>query len=277
MKNIIFILSLVLSQFNLSVATGIDSIPNAGFERWNNITWYSDPAEWQTNNTSIMAHTVEPDSDSYSGSLAMQLINSAGLVPEASVRFNIQQHALSLGGYVRNHILTNDSAYVIVRLYLHNQLVDSGHLAFFGGINPFYHSFNIPISQNSNNADSCEIIMFGGREYLSSITFDDLSLTQSSGINGTGNEANLKVYPNPSSSFLRVDFSQPLTEDAYIEIYDINGKLVAGKNLLNNIIAVYTQKNGATIMIEQFALAPGIYSLTINTSGKKYTTKIVRI
>lgn len=276
MKNLIFILSLTLCQSNALFANNIDSIPNSGFERWYSLSWYYNPAGWQTNNTSIMPTTVEPDSDSYSGNLAMRLINSGGLVPEASVGFHVQQHPLTLSGFVRNQILTNDSAHLSVKLYLHHQLIDSGTFAFYGGINPFYHSFAIPISQNFTSADSCEIRIFGGQQSSSSISFDELALTRSSGTNSKADENKLKVYPNPSSSFIRVDFSETFSEDAAIEIYDINGKLVAGKNLLNNIIAVYNQKSSATLMIEQQALAPGIYTLNIKTSGRSYTTKIVR-
>ncbi len=276
MKKFIFSLGLILSQTILLRASNVDSIPNSGFERWNFISWYLNPAGWGTNNTSLLAATVVQDSNSYSGLLAMQLLNSGSLVPEASVGFKIQQHPISLSGFVRNDILTNDSAYVIVRLYRQNQPVDSGSFTFYGGINPFYHSFIIPISQNSSNTDSCEIRMYGGQQYLSSISFDDLSLTQSSNIGSTSDDNKFKIYPNPFSSYIRVEFSEPIDEDAYIEIYDINGKLVAGKNLLNNIIAVYTQKNGTTLLIEQEALAPGVYSLVVNTSGKRYSKKIIR-
>ena len=74
MKRIILVVCLI----NLTQFTGVfasDSIPNPGFESWIFGGWGANPRFWGTNNSQFLPATVIMDNNSYSGTVAMMLIN----------------------------------------------------------------------------------------------------------------------------------------------------------------------------------------------------------
>ena len=226
MKKIVLTLCILLGRSFIVNANPIDSIPNSAFENWIITSWFSNPPGWETNNTSLLASTVQPDPNSYSGSLSMQLTNSGALIPEAKAGFAIQEHPLTLTGYVRNEILNNDSATLMIRLYQNNQIVDSGQIVFYGGINPNFHSFIVPLSQSSLLADSCEIRIVGGQQFNSAISFDEFSFTSPSAIDQIESNASWFLYPNPFSSTIHLKSTSGLKEQIEIELFDAFGRSV---------------------------------------------------
>src|SRR6185369_4519339 len=95
-KNILLFCFVAQSLFVRAQAS--DSIPNAGFETWIFVSWFANPISWITNNNQLLANTVVPDTDSYSGSFAMELINMGSFIPLAYCGFRIIHHLNALTG-----------------------------------------------------------------------------------------------------------------------------------------------------------------------------------
>jgi hypothetical protein len=99
------------------------------------------------------------------------------------------------------------------------------------------------------------------------LTFDTQSL---------GSEAFLAseavvLYPNPSTSNAFVSLKMPLDslgQNAMLELYDVNGKLVVKKEF---------QNLSSTAVFEVSALPSGLYILKLRVQGKVYSLKLSKI
>jgi hypothetical protein len=80
-------------------------------------------------------------------------------------------------------------------------------------------------------------------------------------VNSIANASNLNVYPNPSKGIVNVDLTMLNTDNASMNVLDINGKIVYATKELNN-------NNGFTIDTTPFA--KGIYFVQV--SNGTYTT-----
>jgi len=214
MKKVLFIFCLL---FSIGRAKGnlTDTIPNGGFESWTFTGWNDSPTFWMTNNSQLVAALIVPDSDAYSGNLAMKVSYMNIFQPRAWCNFPLTAHPTNIGGYARNELGSGDSVVIVVRIFYNQVIVDSGYAALYGGFNPLYSPFIVPISQNSPFADSCEISITGGMTLETSITFDDLQFDFFQGI--TNHEkAGFTFYPNPCVNYviLRIDKPGFLPEQA---------------------------------------------------------------
>lgn len=79
--------------------------------------------------------------------------------------------------------------------------------------------------------------------------------------------SSILVYPNPTSSFLTLDFGKTIL-DVDFEIFDIQGKIIFGEK---NISLV----NGKH-QVNTSSLVPGVYMLHINSSEKQYIYRIIK-
>ncbi len=75
----------------------------------------------------------------------------------------------------------------------------------------------------------------------------------------------LNVYPNPIINTVNFEFSLEKKQQVKLEIYDLNGRYIAG---LLNSNKVHTGKNIITKNIASYNLSPGIYSVRL--SGKTF-------
>lgn len=215
--NICILLTLSVITLKASVP---DSIPNAGLERWFVSQWFEFPEAWNTNNTQIYTPVVK-DTDAYAGSFAMKLISQAA-IPHADCNFPITTHPSNLTCVVKNQILINDSAVIVVRLYYQGNLVDSGYQPIYGGLNPMYSPVIIPITQNVMSADSCQIWLTGGIKQQSEISFDNFEFDFGLKVNGLP-DRQISIFPNPFTEHLQIDLEE--TNDNYsIEILNSIGQ-----------------------------------------------------
>lgn len=277
MKKVILLI-IILGSLSLGTkANLVDSIPNAGFEVWNIFSWFTNPRDWQTNNTSLLAATVEMDGNSYAGNYAMKLINSGSLIPEASTKFYMQEHPLTLTGYVRNEIINNDSAYVRVRLFQNGLQVDSGVQSFFGGINPNYHSFIIPLSQNSLMADSCEITIIGGQQITSSISFDELSFTSISSVSEKPAGLLVSVFPNPFRGKLNISLNSMVSGQINVQLFTMEGKSIIQLDDGGSKKLVLTKsRDMVSLAVDLDFVPPGVYQLIVSDEKKSYSEIILK-
>src|SRR5258705_5026839 len=108
MKKIYLIVALL--NCSLFLQAQPDSIPNADFEAWWFWAgWGPEPSMWTTNNSQLLAANVVMDSNSHSGTLAMQLINSGNFRPLAFCGFPLNHHPLTLTGYFKNNLWLGDT------------------------------------------------------------------------------------------------------------------------------------------------------------------------
>ena len=260
MKLKIYLLLLVALP---SGAWAIDTIPNAGFENWVFSGWFLNPQGWQTNNNQLMPNTVVQDSDSYSGQLAMKLINSGSLIPEAWCGFTLSQHPLAMMGYYKIHTSSGDSGAIRVHIFYQGSLVDSGYMPLFSGINPFYFLINLGISQSSSFADSCSVFLTGGTQNLGAISVDDLSFSFPSSVTGEAS-ASFEIGPNPANEYTRI--KNPGFEPGdRIELCDVTGKIIREIK----IAAIETQ-------IELNDLAAGAYICSYISKSGNTSRMIIR-
>jgi hypothetical protein len=260
-KQFLFSILLLIALINSRSAKS-DSIPNGDFELWYTTTWFDFPAGWMTNNNQIIAPMVVKDTDSYNGIYAVQLYTSNNLIPEASCGFPLTQHPFNVGGYCKNTLITGDSAEIVVRIYHNQQLTDSGRIVFFGGINPFYSSFVIPLSQSSTLADSCYIVMHGGTSGQVRISFDDLDIDFGMSVPENDKSGGLIIYPNPSSNKLIISMpGRNLADGFRAFVYDNNGKLHAE---ISDI-------HFGPMIINTETLAAGNYIITVSNGKERFS------
>jgi hypothetical protein len=81
-------------------------------------------------------------------------------------------------------------------------------------------------------------------------------------------ERDLKVYPNPSNSFINIDFASKEIADMQISISDILGRVYSSQTFTS--ITGYINKK-----LNTFGLANGFYVITVLHGNKTFRTKFV--
>ncbi len=117
------------------------------------------------------------------------------------------------------------------------------------------HTYSLVAGNGTNDADNSSFSI-DGDQLKSAVSFDfetqsefhiyvrttdlgdayfektfqiDIIDVEETGINDM-NKSDIKVYPNPSSEFIRVNFAANVQKDLVIELYDLEGKLI--RNLI---------------------------------------------
>ncbi|MEL6143261.1 MAG: T9SS type A sorting domain-containing protein [Bacteroidota bacterium] len=100
-------------------------------------------------------------------------------------------------------------------------------------------------------------------DYDGTFTHSDLrrvTIARSAGVNG------VEIYPNPTTSFVRVDFTQALAEKGRIELFNWHGQQVRS-------LAVDAGAMGQQLEVDD--LPRGTYLLRVNFGGSSTTKKLV--
>ncbi len=262
MRRTLYFIFLALS-ITSSKAITTDTIPNGGFESWSIIGWSEVPRYWVTNNSNLLAPIIVPDSDSYSGSLAMKVSYMSAFQPRASCNFLLTGHPLNIGGYARNELGPGDSVMIVARLFYNQVIVDSGYAVMYGGFNPLYSPFIVSISQNSSTADSCEIVITGGMTLETSITFDDLQFDFLQEVYENFNR-NFSFYPNPCSDRVVINIKHSGFVPGKIEAYNMLGQFreleIVNQSAVDYIVEVNTS-----------VLDKGMWLLMIRSDNESYS------
>ncbi|MBK5285969.1 MAG: T9SS type A sorting domain-containing protein [Bacteroidia bacterium] len=244
-----------------------DTIPNAGFENWYYTPFWTIEANgWQTNNSSIAAWNVFPDSMPHSGLLALQLMNESyrGSIWSG---FPLSNHPDALDGFMKNGLGIGDTAFIRIHVYSSSILVDSGYAEIYGGIGTNFFPFIVNISQNNFSADSCVITLEGGNYFGGYVSFDDLSLSFPTHVEEHAQTNSLRIYPIPCTDELTIAGVDELKESSVATLTDVTGKLIRE-------IKIAMQTYRFTISTEN--LSAGVYVLTINSNGEKTNHLIIK-
>jgi len=92
------------------------------------------------------------------------------------------------------------------------------------------------------------------------------------GVNTPGKDMQVSVYPNPFSEKAFVEFTPSESSRLTIELYTANGTLQ--QQLFDNTVQAAQQYK---VTVDGEALQPGIYYIIVNTNGKVYRYKLVRV
>ncbi len=259
----------------LADASNPDSIPNSGFEQWFIASWFEFPAGWETSNTQMLAPSVRKDSAAFSGNYALRLTHTNPAW--ARCGFPLTSHPTNFGGYMQNLLLNNDSAEISIRIFYNQQIVDSGHMVIFGGINPNYSSFIVPISQNTTNADSCVITLTGGTVDFSDLIYDDIVFDFAMGTGWITFPVVNPPYPNPCTDRIYIDTKGLDFISTTVEAYSSSGQyIILEKN--NAAFPVdplfLPQRNYISLSTER--LSSGYWNIIMRNEEKSISFPIIK-
>lgn len=261
-----------------------DTIPNADFEYWSG----GYPENWETNSCPpcvppYETYIAQKDSiNVYHGNFSIKLLynNTHGFgydPPWIKTKFPVLNHPASLEVAVKCELFGNDTVSIGVKVFVNNNVVDSGYWQSTTSINQF-QQISIPITTSSTIADSILIHIIGGKAIrdstLSNDTkfwVDNLSFSYAIGNNDDKKNNNnaIRVYPVPAKKNITVEYKENENRLSSIKLYDLFGNEV---NMSENILFNKQQMN-----IDISHLSDGIYFLHINTTKNNKISKIIKI
>lgn len=279
----------ILEIDNLSFLGTNQNVPDPGFENWfSEIKEY--PVSWYINNrdNTIDVPEIIKTTDSRINQFAIKLKGNAisGKPAYISTLFNgeskpafpvLAKH-LTLNGYHKFYKHANDTAFILVTMFKNNHSIgvgelklvnsDTGYVPFVIPINYFNNdtpdSANIEIGTNlrspNNNSSNSEL-------WVDALSFDillDSAMTILSVNNDINRILNIKVFPNPTNGFLKLNLpNDEVIDEAYI--IDMKGA--------RQDIARFIRNDNYEFDLSQ--LNNGVYILFINTNENIYFSKVI--
>ena len=280
-------------------ATTFAQIPNAGFENWDNTGGYNTPTGWDNPNATtnpLSIYTCVKGTPGYVGASYLQLTSKTvagfGVVPGVAVSgildiaaaqpksgFAYNQRPASLKGEWQYMAYGSDAGHIVVFLSHWNSTTMSRDTVAFtdhtlAGMVMSWASFDIPLNYVSGAFPDSAIIVLSAsgttpvaNSYLYVDTLQFAGSVPSSVNNISGNNMNVSVSPNPSSSFADVTFTGTPGLEATISVSDISGK----------VIRTYQQAERAgvnTIRMNTEQLGKGVYLVTISDGQNRSVGKL---
>ena len=124
-------------------------------------------------------------------------------------------------------------------------------------------------SGQSTNVDSVFVENLTQGTTLELLGSDILHLVGTVGIAAQlGTNDDLQIYPNPINKTSKLSFHTDQVDDVKIEIYDVNGKLIAGES---------DKVNPGTNVFEISGFPEGIYTANITTSAWQKSLRFVSV
>lgn len=223
-------LLLIITLMSATIWSQAQTIPNSGFESWENLFgWILDPENWETNNSQLMT-PVQQDTNSFSGNYALTINHDyASITGYAKSKFPLNEHPSAIKVYVKCEMSTIDTVSVLVDVYSNLQIIDDGMWTSTMNISE-WTLITIPITQRSAEGDSIEIRIIGGDSLQTSLSVDEFSFDIISGIQ-TSISNIWTLYPNPFHNKLKYElFGIEDSQMILFEIIDIYGRTVAKIN-----------------------------------------------
>lgn len=267
-------------------------VPNGDFENWT-VYSYEEPVSWYTSNPPLLMNPTLPvtkTTDSYSGVYAARIENvnspmglqmgyilagpqgSTGMEPG----FPVSYRDTVFSGHYKFAPVNNDTLTIGVVMFSAGVEVGWGFIQ-TDTATAVYKSFSTPIFYDGaflGTPDSATIVALpfvgGGMPHGNSVlivddfTFPSIATT----ITSLKKEMNMFVYPNPANEFTNISYVLEKQANVLITIYDMNGKLI---EVINNS----EQSSGPHILRCNLShMSNGIYSISIESNGKKQIRKI---
>lgn len=260
----------------LSAMSAFAQIPNNDFEDWTINAGIDYPVGWTTcNSAGGPGYPVSKSTDHYPvgiGNYSIKMETNVSQIQASNCGHGFVKTALFLGdwgpaipitghpnsfcGYYKFIPQNNDTMMITLYLFQSGTIVASAILTNSSAA-PNWTSFNIPISSYVS-ADSAEIgfsAFYGnyGQSpygpwgnsvmYVDNISFDNL-ITSVDDLKNVG--SNFSLFPNPASNYITLNMEQTITPNAYVNVYNVLGKLVSSERLIqrNQKIDVSNLNNG---------------------------------
>jgi len=253
-------------------------IPNSSFERWIDFGEYKFPSGWHCTNQSTGLQLLKATGDAQEGLTAIRIENIANEKGEvirgvlqsgtsSNPYFPVSGRPDALQGWMKFDPEVADACYVLIQLTHFNsslqqrELVGEGLFTTREEINE-YQMFYVPIIYFSSiDPDSAVITtysgMYDGAQAGSCLYLDELSfIGLTNGVTNNASVSTLKVYPNPATSFLKVEVPAEFFE-MRLQIFDLIGNVKKSLEL-----------NDASSIIDIRALPEGRYFYRITATDK---------
>lgn len=160
MKSFVFLVFLLLLS-NFNTFCQIDTVPNAGFERWKFMGWFYNPDGWQTNNNQLMEYVVK-DTDAYIGQFAMRVKANGWAQEQSRVIYNANKFPNALFFYAKCHILNFDTFTVEFYFLSKGKIFAYGQCQFTSNIDQFTGQYTGIDHQYNSTVDTIGITIKGG-------------------------------------------------------------------------------------------------------------------
>lgn len=254
-------------------------IPNAGFETWTS----GNPDSWLSNNVPGTYTPVTQSADAHSGTSAArgEIVDFFGsavppllYVANGGGGFPVTQDYTSLIGWYKGNVLNNDIIQITIAAYDASNNPVGGGSDYFGN-SAGYTAFTVPIFTNGTPTASYQIFFSiadtsgaGDGTVGSYFIVDDLELTTSTDIQDRASADQLKVFPNPASSYLFYVPSGNMRGQIHAQLLDLQGKSVFAENFEAAV-------NQQARKIDLNGIAPGFYLLRLVSGEANEVVKVV--
>ena len=267
-------------------------LPNQGFELWDSSTVVNgtkiyNPVNWFSSNYSLVdigfEQTVTYTTDAHTGNYALQLIgksddndlqstyitsgNDIGESPADPLasKFRLEGRINGFEGYYKFMPNGIDSFRVFLALYRNGQYLGQSYF-YISTPTTTYTRFFWPVNYPGTVTppDSAKFIIepstIDGANG-SVLILDDIGVTYgfTSGMNEEEQAPAFELYPNPASTFLKLQSSVVLNYETY-KIYNAQGAMLASGQLSNGMVDVAN-------------LPSGLYTLVVATSTGSVSSK----
>lgn len=263
------------------------SVPNGGFENWNNQTTYEDPQNWTSMNVLSMfgaEATAIKSTQAHSGNYALKLTTSvsdlgsdgemdtiAGVLILGTSDFlngtgaegyPFTQRPDSLTGWYK--LTSPDDVPFQLEFFSSkwnatNQNYETiGDASFSGEASSTYIRFSVPIDYSSNaTPDSIRFFIVNANTNTSvtnELYLDDLAFVYNTSTAGLEEQtAQVRMYPNPVTNQLFIQSEEPIQ---HLSVLDVQGK------------SLFEQRgNTGTNQVETGNFTPGIYFCEVSFSN----------
>lgn len=278
----------------LGTSLAAQTIPNGGFENWNNTNGYPEPDNWATFNVlSLFVGTeygVTQETPGVVGNSycrltctddgtgapfpAVAMTGTINLVTgTGAAGFPVNSIPTFLSGSYRSSINGDDISGVIcyfTKWNAANGVSDTlalGQTQFFT-TQSSWANFDAPIYPILNGVpDSCTIVLISGAgnapEIGNYMDIDDLHFSSSSSVS-EADASPFHMFPNPATNMLNLDLSR-LHSNADVTIYSGSGALVRREQLKN-----------AMNMMDISDLSSGLYTIQIYDGSKRWSQVLIK-
>jgi len=290
MKKLYTLIAILCLGTSLSAQT----IPNGGFENWNNTNGYPEPDNWATFNIMALFSGTDygvtqgtpgavgssyckltcTDDGTGVASPAVALTGTLNILTgTGTTGFPVNSLPNFLSGQYRASINGDDIAGVIcffTKWNAANNASDTLAIAQsqFATSQASWTNFETPvIPVLSGVPDSCVIVLIAGGGNVPEIgnymDIDDLHFSSSSSVS-EADASPFQMFPNPAHNMLNLDLSR-LHSNADVSIYSGSGALVRREQL----------KNGMNTM-DISDLASGLYTVQIYDGSKRWSQLLIK-
>ena len=271
-------------------------IPNGGFENWTSMGTYNNPDGWDQLNSTTSAmsvYTCEKGTPGTVGTSYLKLTSktiTGGVAPGIAVSgvintstfqpqsgFAFTNRPANLTGKWQHMIFGSSQGFVDVKLTRWDtgmnmrMTVASAHYT-LTGMAMSWANFSIPLTYgtDSNNPDTCIIVLSASgttptnQDYL---WVDALAFAGTQGVSENYFDANITVYPNPTSENLILDLAALNNQKVSLQVMDMQGKQV------KKVEGVTTSSK---TMLDISNLSKGNYMLNVISKEGTITRKFIK-